>query len=616
MAEVLELPQLPQAHGVAEVDVRRRGVEPLLDAQRAALARAQAQALEQRVRFGQDLHRAAGQQGQLIFGAHRSGAMRSPCRSSGPGPRILEGPSGARQPAAGRAPDGAAGARPAASRPRCRAVRSVLGSPPNADPHDDSPPWSMPPFAQPRRFPWRLFLSLVVVAVFGSAGATFGVVQWLRRDLPSPEQVTAVQTPVKTTVYDARGRVLHEFYKENRSPVALRQDPAPPRQRHAGDRGPELLQPLGRGPVGHRARRGQQRDAPARHAGRQHHHPAARPQPLPDPRAHADPQAQGGRPRDRAGARLLEGPDPGDVLQPDLLRGGRLRGGCGGAHLLRQADPAADAPRVRAARRDPGESEPLLPAPPAPGRARAAREGAAQHAGDARHHAGGVRPRHGRAAGRHAGPLEQRPRALLRRDGAPAPGRALRLERGLRGRAQGLDDARHGPAADRRARARPAALGARGPAEAALHARRLQPAPGPRRRHAAEHALPAERLRGPGHAHRLRPRAHRRPRLEPEQLQPRRAGAAAARLVVQALRLHGRHGQRLQAHRHRGGRAGLVPGRGGRQALRAPATTTASSAGPSPCATRCSSPSTSRPSSSCARWAWRRWRATRGAWGS
>ena len=75
------------------------------------------------------------------------------------------------------------------------------------------------------RFPWRLFLSIVVVAVFGAAGATFGVVQWLRRDLPSPEQLASVQTPVKTTVYDVRGRVLHEFYKENRSPVPLRRIP-------------------------------------------------------------------------------------------------------------------------------------------------------------------------------------------------------------------------------------------------------------------------------------------------------------------------------------------------------------------------------------------------------
>jgi len=50
-------------------------------------------------------------------------------------------------------------------------------------------------------------------------------VQWLGRDLPSPEQLTALQTPVKTLVYDARGRVLHEFYKENRSVIPLKQVP-------------------------------------------------------------------------------------------------------------------------------------------------------------------------------------------------------------------------------------------------------------------------------------------------------------------------------------------------------------------------------------------------------
>jgi penicillin-binding protein 1A len=62
----------------------------------------------------------------------------------------------------------------------------------------------------------------VLVVVFGSAGAVFGLVQWLRRDLPTPEQVASVQAPVKTVVFDVRGRVLHEFYRENRSPVPLK----------------------------------------------------------------------------------------------------------------------------------------------------------------------------------------------------------------------------------------------------------------------------------------------------------------------------------------------------------------------------------------------------------
>jgi penicillin-binding protein 1A len=75
------------------------------------------------------------------------------------------------------------------------------------------------------RVPWRLFFVLVVVVIFGTAGAFFGVVQWLGRDLPSPEQLTAIQTPVKTLVFDSRGRVLHEFYKENRSVIPLKQVP-------------------------------------------------------------------------------------------------------------------------------------------------------------------------------------------------------------------------------------------------------------------------------------------------------------------------------------------------------------------------------------------------------
>ena len=76
-----------------------------------------------------------------------------------------------------------------------------------------------------REFPWRLFFTVAVVAVFGSAGAVFGLVQWLRNDLPSPAKLSAMETPVKTTVFDARGHVLHEFYRENRSVVPLKDIP-------------------------------------------------------------------------------------------------------------------------------------------------------------------------------------------------------------------------------------------------------------------------------------------------------------------------------------------------------------------------------------------------------
>lgn len=74
-------------------------------------------------------------------------------------------------------------------------------------------------------FPWNVFLGVVLLVLCGSAGAVFGLVRWLRQDLPAPERVAAIQPAVKTTVYDVRGRVLHEFYRENRSPVALRKIP-------------------------------------------------------------------------------------------------------------------------------------------------------------------------------------------------------------------------------------------------------------------------------------------------------------------------------------------------------------------------------------------------------
>jgi penicillin-binding protein 1A len=86
-------------------------------------------------------------------------------------------------------------------------------------------PQTHPAIRAAARFPWKLLFIIVVVAVFGSAGAVFGVVRWLGRDLPRPDQLSAIQAPIKTVVYDAKGRVLHEFFKENRSPVRLSQIP-------------------------------------------------------------------------------------------------------------------------------------------------------------------------------------------------------------------------------------------------------------------------------------------------------------------------------------------------------------------------------------------------------
>ena len=278
-----------------------------------------------------------------------------------------------------------------------------------------------------------MFFTIVVIAVFGSAGVTFGVVRWLGRDLPSPESSPPISRPVKTLVYDAQGAGAARVLQGEPLAGAAEADSATSGERHDLHRGSELLPALGRGPVGRRPRGGPQRAADAHGRGRQHDHPAARPQSVPHARAHGHPQAQGDRARDRDRAQLFQEPDPRDVLQPDLLRRRRVRRRSRRQDLLRQARPGADARRVRVARRPAGESE------------RSTRRGGAPRAARARRtkvlrnmlatkaitqvefdNANGA------AAGRHGAALQQRPRSLFRRDG-PAPSRRdLRFERRVR----------------------------------------------------------------------------------------------------------------------------------------------------------------------------------------
>ena len=63
MAELLELPHLVQQHGVAEMQVRRGGIEAGLDQQRLA-----APQLPDQVGFGEDLLGAASELGELRGG--------------------------------------------------------------------------------------------------------------------------------------------------------------------------------------------------------------------------------------------------------------------------------------------------------------------------------------------------------------------------------------------------------------------------------------------------------------------------------------------------------------------------------------------------------------------
>ena len=92
------------------------------------------------------------------------------------------------------------------------------------------------------------------------------------------------------------------------------------------DRGPPLLPARRRGLVGHLQGGLARRDQGQGGRGRLDHPAAGRPQPLPDlARADAAAQGQGGLPGGQAQQPMVEGPDPGDLDEPGLLRQPRLR---------------------------------------------------------------------------------------------------------------------------------------------------------------------------------------------------------------------------------------------------------------------------------------------------
>jgi membrane carboxypeptidase/penicillin-binding protein len=51
-----------------------------------------------------------------------------------------------------------------------------------------------------RRFPWKFFLGIVVFVLCASAGAVFGLAQWMSRDLPDIAKLSAITPPVRSTV--------------------------------------------------------------------------------------------------------------------------------------------------------------------------------------------------------------------------------------------------------------------------------------------------------------------------------------------------------------------------------------------------------------------------------
>ena len=73
----------------------------------------------------------------------------------------------------------------------------------------------------------KVLFALLIILICGVAGVGIGVANWLRKDLPSPSNLQTIAPPVKTLVFDRNEKLVHEFFKENRSLVPLREIPRP-----------------------------------------------------------------------------------------------------------------------------------------------------------------------------------------------------------------------------------------------------------------------------------------------------------------------------------------------------------------------------------------------------
>lgn len=73
----------------------------------------------------------------------------------------------------------------------------------------------------------RNVVSVLVIALFLLAGIMVSAFRWANAGLPSPAKLQTIEPPVKAEVYDINGKLIYEFYKENRSLVPLSKMPRP-----------------------------------------------------------------------------------------------------------------------------------------------------------------------------------------------------------------------------------------------------------------------------------------------------------------------------------------------------------------------------------------------------
>ena len=158
---------------------------------------------------------------------------------------------------------------------------------------------------------------------------------WCAYDLPGPERLNELKRQPSVTVRRRRRLADRELWRSLWQFGAAGRPAALSAGRRARDRGPALLQPLGRRPARRRARALRQRQGRRHGAGRQHHHPAGCEKPVPDARAQPASQGPGDAAGAVAGAHLHQGPDPRALSQPGLFRRRHLWRRRGGEEVFR-----------------------------------------------------------------------------------------------------------------------------------------------------------------------------------------------------------------------------------------------------------------------------------------
>ena len=203
MAEVLELAQLLQHDGVAEVDVGRGRVEPELDAQLAALARGGLQLAPRRPPAGSDSAALRARKAASSAGGSHRGPMLVLAAVATPAPPVATTPQRPRD--AALAP---------------RRMSDEYGS--NITPlFGDHEPPEPPPAARPRVKKRRLLAILLPLGLLAIVSTVFGMMMAVASDLPDLENRKEYQDARNSVLVRRPGQARSGVLTNNQSRVLV-----------------------------------------------------------------------------------------------------------------------------------------------------------------------------------------------------------------------------------------------------------------------------------------------------------------------------------------------------------------------------------------------------------